>query len=95
MSDSLHVEQCSVLERPKAIWRLPMVKAVTGLGRSSIYERIARGEFPAQISIGGSSIVGWVSTEIEAYVDQQIEESRNCTKRAAPQPLANANGAVS
>ena len=95
MSQPLRAKQRSAPETPKAIWRLPMVKAITGLSRSTIYERIARNEFPKQIPIGGPFTVGWISTEIEAYVDQQIEASRSCTKRAAPQPMANANGAVS
>ena len=72
MSEALLEERRSALERPKAIWRLPMVKAITGLSRSAIYERIARSEFPKQISIGGPFTVGWISTEIEAYVDQQM-----------------------
>ena len=77
MSEALLDEQRSALERPKAIWRLPMVKAITGLSRSAIYERIARDEFPSQIQLGSPWAVGWNSTEVEAWVDQQIEASRN------------------
>ena len=58
-----------------ALWRLPTVKQVTGLGRTSIYERMKNEEFPQSISLGGP-MVAWVSTEVLAWVDQQIEASR-------------------
>jgi len=35
------------------IMRLPEVKTITGLSRSTIYFRIAAGTFPKQVSLGG------------------------------------------
>lgn len=58
------------------ILRLPLVKSRTGLSRSTIYLRIAQGAFPKQISLGGRAI-GWVEQEIEVWLAQQIEHSRN------------------
>ncbi len=58
-----------------SILRLPAVRERTGLGTTTIYERMNRGEFPQSISLGGR-MRGWVSSEIEAYVRQCIEQSR-------------------
>lgn len=57
------------------ILRLPLVKNRTGLARSTIYLRIAQGKFPKQVSLGGRA-VGWIESEIETWVANQIEQSR-------------------
>ena len=41
-----------------------------GLGRSRIYDLIAKGEFPAPIKIGKSS--RWVKAEIDSWLSEQI-----------------------
>lgn len=61
------------------ILRLPAVKSRTGLARSTIYLRIAQGTFPKQISLGGRAI-GWVESEIETWLSNQIEQSRKIKK---------------
>ena len=55
--------------------RLPAVKARTGLSRSSIYLRISDGTFPHPVSLGPRA-VAWVESEIEEWLQQQIETSR-------------------
>jgi prophage regulatory protein len=57
------------------IHRLPVVKARTGLSRSSIYLRIAEGTFPKPVRLGRRA-VGWVEAEIQQWLEQQIEASR-------------------
>jgi prophage regulatory protein len=57
------------------ILRLPAVKTRTGLSRSTIYLRVAAGNFPKPISLGARA-VGWVETEVEAWLAGQIELSR-------------------
>ena len=57
------------------ILRLPDVKTLTGLSRSTIYLRIAEGNFPQQINLGGRA-VGWLDSEIFDWMDQGINESR-------------------
>ncbi len=57
------------------LWRLPTVKQATGLGRTSIYERMKAGTFPQSIGLGGS-MVAWSSTQILDWIDEQIEASR-------------------
>ena len=59
----------------KTIWRLPEVMARTGLSRSSVYHKIGEGEFPPSIKLGIRS-VGWVSDEIEQWVQDRIDASR-------------------
>jgi prophage regulatory protein len=61
------------------ILRLPVVKSRTGLARSTIYLRISQGIFPKQISLGGRAI-GWVESEIETWLSNQIEQSRTTSK---------------
>ncbi len=57
------------------ILRLPNVKAITGLSRSTIYLRMSEGAFPKHMSLG-SRAVGWLKTEVSAWLDQRILESR-------------------
>ncbi len=51
------------------------VSAITGLERSALYERIARGAFPHPVRIG-SAAVRWIEAEIIAWVQQQIDATR-------------------
>jgi len=59
----------------KTIWRLPVVIERTGLGRSSIYQMIADGNFPESINLGPRA-VGWISDEVDQWIQDRIEESR-------------------
>lgn len=57
------------------ILRRKQVEARTGLARSTIYDRIKCGTFPAPISLGEKA-VGWIESEIDAWLTAQIEKSR-------------------
>ncbi len=61
------------------ILRLPAVKTRTGLSRSTIYLRISENIFPRSISLGGRA-VGWVESEIDEWLEQQIETSRKASQ---------------
>lgn len=54
-----------------AILRLPDVLRRNGMSRSTIYARIANGEFPAPVSIG-TRAVGWPAHEIDAIINARI-----------------------
>jgi prophage regulatory protein len=54
-----------------SILRLPAVKAATGLSRSTIYDRISKGSFPAPVSLGGG-VVGWPSSVVDAWIQRTI-----------------------
>ena len=58
------------------ILRLPQVKARTGLSRSTIYLRISEGTFPKPVSLCARA-VGWIDLEIQEWLNQRIESSRN------------------
>jgi prophage regulatory protein len=48
--------------------RLPEVKRLTGLSGSTIYEQIAKGEFPRSYKLTSNGYaVGWRSDELEAW----------------------------
>lgn len=61
------------------ILRLPQVKQITGLSRSTIYLLISKGNFPKQIKLGERA-VGWVDEDINKWISQKITQSNN------PQP---------
>jgi prophage regulatory protein len=64
--------------RPQKILRLPQVRERTGLSTSSVYAKIAEGNFPKQVSLGVHS-VGWVEGEIDAYIDACVAERDTAT----------------
>lgn len=57
------------------ILRLPAVKERVGLSRSTIYLKISKGEFPEPISLGDRA-VGWLEEDINHWLEQKIETSR-------------------
>ncbi|MCG8004240.1 MAG: AlpA family transcriptional regulator [Candidatus Thiodiazotropha lotti] len=61
------------------ILRLPAVKARTGLSRSTLYLRVSEGSFPKPVSLG-SRAVGWVESEVNNWINQQIEASRKAAQ---------------
>ena len=60
---------------PKMILRRHKVEARTGLSRSTIYDRVKAGTFPAPISLGRKA-VGWLESEIEAWISSRVQASR-------------------
>ena len=60
------------------IMRLPEVTVTTGLKRSSIYEFIKKGVFPAPIPIGEKA-VGWLSVEIFDWINQRAAMRRTAS----------------
>jgi prophage regulatory protein len=59
----------------KVILRLPQVKTVTGLSRSSIYNYVSMSSFPSPVRLGPRS-VGWLESEIDAWVSDRVAKSR-------------------
>ncbi len=52
--------------------RLPEVSSRVRLGKSTIYENISKGTFPAPLKQGRGNF--WLDTEIEAYLKRLIAE---------------------
>jgi prophage regulatory protein len=55
--------------------RLPQVKQVTGLSKSTIYARIAEGTFPKQVPLGPRLVV-WVESDIQNWIAEQVSAAR-------------------
>ncbi|WP_074454455.1 helix-turn-helix transcriptional regulator [Pseudomonas viridiflava] len=51
------------------------VESITGLSCTEIYRRVAADNFPKQVTLGPKSVV-WVETEILAWCEARIAESR-------------------
>jgi prophage regulatory protein len=58
------------------ILRRKQVEARTGLARSTIYDRVKSGTFPAPVSLGARA-VGWVESEIDEWLFAQIKTRRH------------------
>lgn len=59
-----------------AFMRLPEVKAVTGLSKTSIYELIRARSFPAPVRLGARA-VAWVKAEIKEWAAERVRASRS------------------
>ena len=55
----------------KKILRLPEVLKLTGLSRTTDWRRVAAGEFPVPLRLGGpkSRAVGWRTADIDRWID--------------------------
>jgi prophage regulatory protein len=51
--------------------RLPAVQEATGLGRSTIYALIARGEFPRAVKLTGKA-VAWPESRIAEWLQSRV-----------------------
>ena len=57
------------------IIRLKDVMELTGLKRTSIYNRMSENTFPLSVSLGGRA-VGWVLSEVTAWNLERINERK-------------------
>ncbi|HEX4022391.1 MAG TPA: AlpA family transcriptional regulator [Acidobacteriaceae bacterium] len=76
-----------------SILRLPAVKTSTGLSRSTLYLRVAQGEFPKPVSLGGRA-VGWPASEVAALNAARIAGKSNAEIRDLVVKLEVARKAV-
>ncbi len=60
-------------EQPSVLLRLPEVQRRTGLSRSAIYAKIARGEFVRPARLGPNS-VAWSEVEVTSWVAERLAE---------------------
>jgi len=68
------------------VLRLPAVMQMTGLGKTSIYARIADGLFPKSIPVGSRAVV-WPIVEVEAINRAYIAGKTNDEVKALVRKL--------
>ena len=49
------------------VLRLPEVIEITGLGRSTIYAKVSRRDFPSPIKLGERA-VGWIDSDVYEWI---------------------------
>lgn len=54
------------------ILKLPDVMAATALSRSSIYDFVKRGIFPAPVKLSERA-VGWLASEVDGWLEQRAQ----------------------
>ncbi len=59
-----------------AFLRLPEVKAMTGLSKSSLYALIKEKSFPAPVRLGARA-VAWVRSEVRQWAAERVHASRS------------------
>ena len=71
------------------ILRAREVFAKTGLGRTAIYGKISRGEFPRPVQLSPTA-VGWLESEVDTWINARVAErdARQRVERDARQPSA-------
>jgi len=57
------------------IINLPEVLRLTTFSRTTLYDRIKAGAFPAQISLGGRR-VGWLEADVLNWIANKVETAR-------------------
>jgi prophage regulatory protein len=65
--------ECREAHRSIRFIRLPEVKKMTGLGKTTLYEMIKDGAFPAPVKIGGRA-VAWVESEVEQWAAARLAD---------------------
>lgn len=58
--------------------RLPQVKEITGLSKTSLYELMRKQQFPEPVRLGLRS-VAWVRSEVNDWARRRVEMSRSVT----------------
>lgn len=56
-----------MMPEPERLLRLREVKARVGLGTSTIYRKVAAGEFPTPVRLGPAS-VRWRETDLQQWI---------------------------
>lgn len=73
---------------PRKIIRLDEVREMTGLGKTTLYRKMDRDEFPRQIPLGARS-VGWYEDEVQDWIRQRKHLRRTSGNSRADLPAAN------
>lgn len=64
------------------ILRIDGVRAHTGLSRSTVYNFMEQGTFPRPVPLGTKHAVGWLESEVSAWIDRQVRRARSSVDTA-------------
>lgn len=75
MANTTSTRQPQILKA--RILKRPEVEAMTGFSRSTLYARMAEGEFPKPIKLGGpnSRSVGWPESVVMEWIEARMAEA--------------------
>lgn len=62
--------------RTERLLRLPEVESLVGLRKSSIYDAMKRGEFPAPVKLSRRAVC-WPASAIDAWIAERIKGGSN------------------
>jgi prophage regulatory protein len=81
-----------IAERLKdAVLKMSAVSEITGVPASSIYRKVASGQFPAPIKLGESAS-GWLLSEIEQWIAERRAERDDAQREESARKGSLANG---
>lgn len=69
------MKQDTSIDGGRRVIRMPEVLRRIGVSRSDVYSKIRAGDFPRQIKLGVRA-VGFLESDIEAYLQTLIAKSR-------------------
>jgi prophage regulatory protein len=72
--------------QPERLLRLPEVESMVGLRKSSIYDAMKRGEFPAPVKLSRRAVC-WSLSSVQQFISEKITG-----KAADPQPVDATRG---
>lgn len=64
------------IQQAQSILRRRQVEVRTGLSRSTIYERVRAGTFPAPLQLGIGKAVGWLESDVDRWISDLVAKSR-------------------
>lgn len=67
---STHCQMKGSRMTPEKYYRLPELRALVPLSRSSIYEMMSKGKFPKPVKLT-SKVVAWKSSDIAAWLAER------------------------
>ncbi len=79
------------------LFRRPQVQQRTGLSRTTLYEYIKDGAFPAPVRLGARA-VGWLESEVSEWIHARVKLTRqggaNAARRVRVQTIVSAAATV-
>ena len=69
-----------ITENPSQLLRARAVFEMVGIGRTSLYAKLKKGEFPKPIRVG--TTVRWLMADILAYIENLVAETKTAASRA-------------